>query len=265
MKNEDFRIIADKVKVALAPQDIEEQKVRESDDNEKVALFTGKAVAYTIVYYYDKKHIVIRTCSMTDDGPDNEWKTLATWMFDPDTDGKKEAASIANDFSEAVSNTSAIRRIKTTKAKKKKNEDEGNADPEFLAKRFVALFPDLKGEIKEEDDNYYPFRGVTFTREKILTKLNSYIETANKSEIEKLTRLLNTQYANGNSDTRAIITIVILNSIPESKWDTVYELLDEDLQKAWKGARKYKDKKVKPEKKKKKKKSMMQRLSETDR
>ena len=57
---------------------------------------------------------------MTDEGPDNDWKNMATWMFDPETDGNKEAESIAKDFSEAVSTTNAIKRMKTTKAKKKK-------------------------------------------------------------------------------------------------------------------------------------------------
>lgn len=263
MQDKDFRLIADKLSEALAPQGIQEQKVSNSDDNEKVALFTNENIAYSIVYYFDKKHILMRSCAMTEDGPDNDWRTLATWMFDPETDGAKEAASIANDFAEAVSNTAAIKRMKTTKAKRKKNEDEGNADPIFLAKRFVSLFPELKDEIKEEDEFYYPFRGVTFTKAHIVPRVNNYVKTATKAELEKLCQLLSTQYSNGDFDTRSIITIVILNSIDESRWEDVNQYLSEDLQKAWKGARKFKDKKVKPEKPKKKKKTMAQRLTES--
>lgn len=262
MMDKEFRIVADKVAKALEPQNITEQKVSNDNSNEKVALFTGENVAYSIVYYFDKKRIVMRSCAMTEEGPDNDWKNLATWMFDPETDGNKEADSIANDFVEAVSSVNAIKRIKTTKAKKKKGDDEGNADPIFFAKRLVAILPDLKEEIKEEDEHYYPFRGVTFAKEHIVPKVNEYVTRANKTDLEKLGQILSNQYSNGDIDTRSIITIVVLNSIDESRWDDVNQYLSEELQKCWKGARKFKGKKVKPEKPKKKKKTMAERLAE---
>ena len=262
MMDKEFRIVADKVAKALAEQSIVEQKVSNDNSEEKVALFTGESIAYSIVYNFDKKLMTMRSCAMTDEGPDNDWKNMATWMFDPETDGNKEAESIAKDFSEAVSTTNAIKRMKTTKAKKKKGDDEGNADPIFLAKRFVAIFPDLKDAIKEEDEHYYPFRGVTFTKEQIVPRVNEYVLKANKADLEKLCQLLSLQYSNGDVDTRSIITIVILNSIDESRWDDVNQYLSEELQKCWKGARKFKGKKVKPEKPKAKKKTMVERLSE---
>ncbi len=262
MMDKIFRLVADKVAVALEPQGIVEQKVSNDNSDEKVALFTGESIAYSIVYNFDKKLMTMRSCAMTEEGPDNEWRNMATWMFDPDTDGTKEAESIAKDFVEAVSCTNSIKRMKTTKAKKKKCDDEGNADPIFLAKRFVAFFPDLKDAIKEEDEHYYPFRGVTFTREQIVPRVNEYVLKASKPDLEKLGQLLSAQYSNGDADTRSIITIVILNSIDESRWDDVNEYLSEELQKCWGGARKFKGKKVKPEKPKAKKKTMIDRLNE---
>lgn len=260
--DKEFRIIADKVAKALESQNVVEQKVSNDNSDEKVALFTGESIAYSIVYNFDKKLMSMRSCAMTEEGPDNDWKNMATWMFDPETDGNKEAESIAKDFVDAVSSTNAIKRMKTTKAKKKKGDDEGNADPLFLAKRFVALFPDLKDAIKEENEYYYPFRGVTFTREQIVPRINEYVLKSNKADLEKLGQLLSAQYSNGDADTRSIITIVILNSIEENRWDDMNQYLSEELQKCWKGARKFKGKKVKPEKPKKKKKTMAERISE---
>lgn len=260
--DKEFRIVADKVAKALESQNVVEQKVSNDNSDEKVALFTGESIAYSIVYNFDKKLMSMRSCAMTEEGPDNDWKNMATWMFDPETDGNKEAESIAKDFVDAVSSTNAIKRMKTTKAKKKKGDDEGNADPLFLAKRFVALFPDLKDAIKEENEYYYPFRGVTFTREQIVPRINEYVLKSNKADLEKLGQLLSAQYSNGDADTRSIITIVILNSIEENRWDDMNQYLSEELQKCWKGARKFKGKKVKPEKPKKKKKTMAERISE---
>lgn len=254
-----FKSITDKVSHVLYEQGFAQQKIKGSD-NELVSLFTSEAIAYSVVYIIDKKHISMRSCAMTEDGPDNEWKILATWMFDPEQDGQKEADSIANDFIENCSSTVAIKRMKNAKKKKKKSGDEGNADPLFLAKRFVTFFPELKEEIVNEEDCYYPFRGVTFTKNSIVSKVNDLIIKGNKTQIEKICQLLSTQYSNGDVDTRSIITIVILNNTPEEKFEAIYDNLSEELQKAWKAALKFKGKKVKPEKPKKKRTSMIERL-----
>lgn len=254
-----FKSISDKVETALKGQGFTKEKIQ-GNDNEMISLFTSETTAYSVLYTIDKKHMVMRSCAMTEDGPDNEWKTLATWMFDPEVDTQKEANSIANDFVDNCTSSTAIKRIKSTKKRKKKGDDEGNADPLFLAKRFVALFPEVKEEIKIEEDSYYPFRGVTFTRTSIVPRVLQLVHSGNKQLINKLGALLSLQYANGDADTRSIITIVILNSIPDDEQQPVMDVLSEDLQKAWKAALKFKGKKVKPEKPKKKKQSMVERL-----
>lgn len=254
-----FKSVSDKVEGALAVQGFKKEKVS-PNEGEMVSLYTSDTLAYSVVYFTDKMHFVMRQCAMTDDGPDNEWKTLATWMLDPEKDTTKEVDSIANDFVDNCTSVSAAKRAKSMKKKKKKSDDEGTADPLFLSKRFVTFFPELKEEIKQEEDCYYPFRGVTFTRASINPKLQNFVKTASKKEMEKLGSLLSAQYANGDVDTRSIITIVILNEMPEDKHDAINACLSEDLQRAWKNALKFKGKKVKPEKPKKKKQSMVERL-----
>lgn len=245
MINKAFTIVCDKVFEKLQPQSFTRNKVDNSNDNELVALFTGENVAYSVIYYIDKMHMVMRSCAMTDDGPDNEWKTMATWIFNPETDTEKEANSIGNDFADAVSSPVNVKRVKQTK--KKKSEDSGS-DPVFLSKRLVKFFPALKEEIKYEEDHYYPFRGVTFTKEFIVPKINNLLLTGTKGEISKLMGLLSAQYANGDPDTRAIITIVILNSIDSKHYEVIKPLMSDELLKAFNSALKYKNKKVKPEK-----------------
>lgn len=244
-----FNIVVDKVGAVLESQGYKKNKVDNSDSNEMVALFTGENVAYSVIYYIDKMHMVMRSCVMTDDGPDNEWKTMATWMFNPETDTEREASSIGNDFAEAVSTPVNIKRVKQTK--KKKSSDEGSADPVFLYKRLVKFFPELKAEIKEEEDSYYPFRAVTFAREKVVPKINSMLTLGVKADITKLMGILSAQYLNGDPDTRAIVTIVILNSVDSKHLEIIQPLMSDELLKAHKGALKFKGKKVKPEKAKK--------------
>jgi len=239
-----FDIIAEKVAAPLSSQGFKREKTANSD-KELIALFTGEAIAYSVIYFVDKKHMVLRSCAMTEEGPDNEWNTMATWMFDPETDGAKEAESIGNDFSDTVSATAVVKRVK--QAKKKKG-DEGNADPLFLAKRFVTFFPELKDVVKAEQDSYEEFRGVNFIRTNVVDRVNALINRDVKSEVKKLAQMLSTQYANGDMDTRSIITIVILNSVEEKNIEKFKALLSEELQKAWTYALKIKGKKIKAEK-----------------
>ncbi|MBQ4128983.1 MAG: hypothetical protein IJD68_04340 [Ruminococcus sp.] len=243
-----FTIVTDKVNTVLEPQGFKKQKVDNSNADEIVALFTGENVAYSVIYYTEKMHMVMRSCTMTEDGPDNEWKTMATWMFNPETDTEKEASSIGNDFADAVSSPVNIKRAKQTK---KKKSDEGSADPVFLFKRLVKFFPELKEEIKYEEDTYYPFRAVTFAREHVVNKINTCLARGDKREITKLMGVLSAQYLNGDPDTRAIVTIVILNSVESKYQDIIEPLMSDELSKAYKSALKFKNKKVKPEKVKK--------------
>ena len=258
MLNEAFAMISEKVEEALKPQGFTKIKITSTDDNELVSVYTSENMAYSVVYYKDKMHTVLRECGMTDDGPDNNWKTLSTWMFDPEHDTMKEASSIANDFCDALSAPSAVKKLK--QAKKTKKGDDGNADPLFLSKRFITLFPDIKDEIKDEQDCYYPFRGVTFARASIVPRVNKLVHEGKAGELKKLGNILSTQYTNGDVDTRSIITIVILNSIPEEDEAKIEEHLSDALKKAFTYAKKYRGKTVKPEKEKKQKKTMAQRL-----
>lgn len=258
--NEAFQTISDRVEAALVEQGYHKVKVDSANDNELVALFVSENVAYSVIYFKDRQHTLLRECPMTDDGPDNDWKTLATWIFDPEVNDMSDVNSISNDFVEAVSAAKAIKRAKQIKKSKSKKEDEGNADPVFLSKRFVTLFPELKDEIIMEEDSYYPFRGVTFARESIVPKVNKLVAAGSAADLKKLGSILSAQYTNGDADTRSIITVVILNSIPSQYDEGIDEYLSDDLKKAAKYARKLRGKKIKPEVPKKQKQTMAQRL-----
>ena len=261
MINQAYELISKKVETSLIAQGYSKVGVTNNDSSEMVSLYTSETVAYSVVYYKRKKHMVLESCGMTEDGPDNEWKTLSTWMFDEEKDTLKEADSIANDFADAISAPSRIKAVKNVK--KKKKEDEGNADPLFLAKRFLNLYPEIREEIKNEEDCYYPFRGVTFTKASVVPRVNQTLNSGRIDEVKKIANILNAQYDAGDRDTRAIITIVILNGIDTEKNEEVLkEYLSENLQKAFKAAKKYKGKIVKPEKKKAPKKTMAERLGQ---
>lgn len=236
------------------------QKQNVDTDKDYASLFTGESNAYMVVYNAKKQLTALKVCGMEDGQPDNQWKSISTWIFDPEKDGNKEINSIANDFTDFLSGG----KPKLTNKTKKKNRsnDDGNTEPKFLCKRLVNIFPELKEEIWAEEDGYDPFRGVTFTEQHILPKIQQLMLTNDTQKIQKLAVILNAQYAAGDLSTRSIITVVILNSINPKDEEKIEEYLSEDLAKAWKFAKTYRTKKVKPEKVKPIRASMAERLQE---
>lgn len=252
-----FEIVNKKVEAALTEQGFTAQNVTSADSGELVKLYKNETTAYSVIYFKDKKHMVMRSCDVADGEPDNEWKTIATWMFDPNCDTEKEAESIGNDFVDNVS-TPVFKQV-PKKKKKKKDSDDGNGDPVFFSKRLVAVFPELRDEIKEEQDYYEEFRAVTFTKEHIVPKVKALMASGDADTIDKLADVLSGQYSYGDIDTRPLITIVILNSITDEKEkEAIRSNMSDELKKAWAAAEKYRGKKVKPAKAKKQ--SFMQKM-----
>lgn len=220
----------------------------EAAKNDMVGLFISEQSAYSVQYSAEKKQFILQICGVDEAEPDNNWRTLSSWMFDENTDTEREAASIANDF---IDTAKPARVTMSKQIRKKRNDDEGNADPLFFAKRLVVIFPELKDEIKYECDCYSQFRGVTFTREKILPLIDNLLATGTQGEIDKLAEIISTQYDNADMDTRSIITIVILDSIRDEKKESkLRKNISEAVIKGWDAAKKIRGKKIKPEKKK---------------
>jgi hypothetical protein len=212
-------------------------------------IFIEKNLAYKIFYDYQEKKFELKTCELSQINEEN-WVTISSWFFDPETDGEKQAKSISEDFSET------IRKPKKNnfKAKKKKKDENGNIDYTFLMNRLANIFPELKEEIKAETENYNDFRQVTFTRERISPKINHSLNNkTEKDKNKKIGNILSNLYNIGDLDVRALITVIILNSIEnKNSQEEILKYLSDELKNAWNEAKKLKGKKIKPEKVKRK-------------
>lgn len=254
MINKAFETVNNRLFKVLEAMKYSKQAVSSGNDNELCSLYIGEVSAYSVLYYKDKKYMVLRMCGVSEDGPDNEWKTVSTWMFDPAVDTLKEAENIGRDFCDTVDTNK--KKIVAQPRNRKKGED-GNGDPIFFYKRLVAVFPELKDEIKYEELNYIPFRAVNFARENVVDRVNTLLASRDKAMAKKLGEVLSNQYDYGDLNVRSVITIVILNSVSENNAEFLNGYLSETLQKSWKNALKFKGKKVKPEKEKASKRSFV--------
>ena len=254
MEQKAFELIIEKIAGPLSEQGFTRQGGFISEEKGTSVLFTGENAAYSVFYDTAKKRFDLRTCSMTDDGPDNKWKSLSTWMFDPETDPVSEAETIANDFMDTIEGTKRIAVVQQERKKKKKEEDS-TSDPVFFFNRMVGVFPELKAEMNQERIVYGKIRPVTFAREHLIPKMEALaIGYPNSDTFDKMCDLLNDMYQVGDMDVRSMITMVILNGIDDlDALRSMEEKFSDDLRKSYQCAKKYKGKKVRPEKKKKKK------------
>lgn len=261
MQKKAFGIINEKVSKTLTERGFITQRVKSENSDELVSLYTSEHIAYSIIYYTKRKRVDLRLCQMDNGSPDNDWKTMADWIFDAEADGEREANSIANDFVDIIVGPS---KIVNSFTKKKKSNNETNVTPLFLANRFANMFPELRTDIQFEKEHYSDFRAVTFTDEKIIPKIQKWLKTANKNELVKFGKLINDMYIGADPDARAILMMMILNSIEDTDIRNVlYENFTPNVKKVADASYKLKDKKFKPEKKKKQPRYMADTLNAT--
>lgn len=256
--NNAFDIIVGRAERVLRAKGYRQEPVAASE-TELTALYIGD-LAYSIVYTFSNKRIVLCSCAVEDDAPDNEWKTLATWLFNPESDGTKEAESIGDDFADTIRGPKQTTAVQ--KQKKRKKDGENNVDPLFLANRMVTYFPELKDEIAYEKAHYESFRGITFATEKIAPRFSKMVEQANEKKIEKISQGLSALYTSGDLDTKGIITYIMLNSVEsDEKFLQLIDAFSVNDKKIAKAARKLRGKNIKPEKIKKQKKYVSDTLN----
>ncbi len=257
-----FELVTGKVEKALSSQNYKRQNVDSSNEGEMTALYTNEDMAYSIIYYKDKMRMVLRQCEMNGGEPDNNWKSVATWLFDPEVDTEKEAESIAADFIETIQG-SKQQAIMQTRRKKKKDND-GNVDSLFLANRMVNYFPSLKNDIAHEKLHYASFRGVTFAKEKILPLFTEYVKNEGANNIGKLSQSLNDIYEMGDLDVKGIISYILINSVEdEKKREQLLTNFTDANKKVLVAAYGLRGKKIKPEKPKKKRSGMFMEALES--
>ena len=261
MEQKAFDLVVEKVGAALSEQGFTKVNGAPKDDSNRVVVFTGENIAYSIFFNKDKKRFELRTCEVDDGEPDGQWKSISIWLFDPENDNLSEAESIVNDFVETIQGPKRLAAVKTKK--KRKKDDENNPDPLFFFNRFVGIFPALRDEIVEEKAKYGDVRAVTFTRESLVPEIEALCTQATKQDqVKRCCDLLNDMYIAGDMDVRSIITIVILNGIEnQTAIDNMKPLFSDDLKKAYTAGLKLKGKTFKPGKKKKEKKFVADNLN----
>lgn len=252
MNQKAFDLIVSKLAGVLESKGFQRQPDLTEDEEGIAQWFVGEAEVYSVLYNESEGRFELRLTDMTDEGPDDKWRSVSNWIFDEEHDGLKEAESIANDFLETLQGSNRQQAMRRAKRKAQKDKDN-NPDPVFFFKRLVSVFPELKDEIAEEMAAYESFRAVTFATEHVVPKVEAQAKKKDADSTKKLASLLEDFYKNGDLDVRSIISMVLLNGIREEQdRNHILEHMSPTFRKYYRRALPYQNKKVRPEREKRK-------------
>lgn len=190
-----------------------------------------------------------------------EQKIISSWLMEFEKCTSKDVNMIAADFiQEMVGKEKKL--SSPNQARKKRTSDENNITGLFFANRMASVFPKIKEKIQEEKSLENDFRIASFTQMHVLPCIEGLLNSEKqKSEMNKLGKLLGDLYHNGGLDVRSVITMGIFCGLSDKSAIALRSLVSDELAKAFDAALKYKGKNVKP-KKIRTKKSFLSKLLE---
>ncbi len=203
------------------------EKGFKSENYDEGEYFADGKRAFKISYNDEKEMISLQTATLQE-GEGVEFKELSSWVMPSDAN-ERDMTSIKNDFVDTVLETLGSKASVTGVKKvempsKKKNAD--SIDVESFTARFLALFPDYKGEYKENIVKYGEFLYDDFYRNYGVLCLAKVFDEGNKRHISKYFELLNLAYTSGESTvaTTVVYSIICERLYSEKSYEKEIEL-----------------------------------------
>lgn len=215
-KNTAFELIKARVAGVLKEQNfqLKSDEIVDGQDGSRYALFTTEKRAVGIVWDAKKKRYVLQISTVNDGEVDENWRTLALWLFDPETQNDQDAKSIANDFEDSLVQLNPknvpVKREPTTNKKSKITMDG-------FVQNFVKLYPQYQDELDAHMQHYGQLLPDTFIDEVVAEYMMSMLTQRKNAFIKKLFEFLNNHYNNGDDNVRSAIMVTLLRHLLENE------------------------------------------------
>lgn len=219
---------------------------------QETAILNNGQTKVKIVYSPDIKRFHLFSGDIT--CPDDELTQLQTYFFEPSGDSvsdMREASSVANEFSDTLEGPAPVSIVPEASRKmSKKERDTDESSAVYFVNRIPGVLPECREPLLLHKDYFDMLLPNKFCEEVVNSAVARLLsDKSRKRQTEDFFAFLNRMYDSGDMDVKSIITMTILNSITgEERIEYVNSLLSDNLKKAWKSARKFIGKQVKPEK-----------------
>ncbi len=221
----------------------------EEVDGQESAVFSNENVTVKLIYSPETSrfHLLKRI-------EEGEYNELQSYYFAPSDDESadlKDAASVANEFCDTLLSNrtrSAVPSASRKEVKKERENDEASAI--YFVNRIPTVLPECREPLIRHKEYYEMLLPNKFCDETVTAAVSKMLDdkTRNK-DAQAFFDFLDKMYLDGGMDVKSIITMTILNNITgEARIARVEDMLSDDLAKAWKAARGYIGKEVKPAK-----------------
>lgn len=216
------------------------------------AVLTDGNINAKIVYSPEiERFILLRGDANCADG---DYTELQSYLFVPTGDNVsdiREACSVANEFSETFGGPAPANIIPQASRKlSKKDRESDESSAVFFVNRIPSVLPECREPLLMHKDYFEMLLPNKFCEEVVVSAVTRLLsDKSRKAQAEQFFAFLCKMYDSGDMDVKSIITMTILNSITgEERIEYVEGLLSDTLKKAWKSARKFIGKQIKPEK-----------------
>lgn len=223
-----------------------------AENGTESAIFTDGEVSLKLVYAPELKRFYLFRGEA--DCADDAFEQIQTYYYET-TDDKaadlREAMSVANEFSENFASPAPIVAAPaSSRASERKDRENDETSAIFFVNRIPGVLPECREPLLQHKAHYEMLLPNKFCSEVVnaaVAKLLS--DKTQKNKAEEFFAFLEKMYFSGDMDVKSIITMTILNNISgEERIAYVEEMLSSDMNKAWRAARRFIGKTVKPEK-----------------
>ncbi|MGN0571057.1 MAG: hypothetical protein ACI4K9_02620 [Candidatus Fimenecus sp.] len=224
---------------AIVPADTEKGALPTVIDGEHTYIdFTGEKGKLRLEFF-GMQALLFSTDVSAEEATDEDLKKLSTNYFNPEEFDERDIKSLSNELSESIRSKFGKKSAAKGKSGKMPTPVSRSAvkngaqsyDGNTLANRLTAMYPDLKAPYHANYEKYGEFLADEFFMEYGTAHVIATIRSKNKSECQKLFRILNDIYENGSNDTQSLIGVTILgemNNDPELL-ATAQEYMCEDM------------------------------------
>lgn len=203
----------------IIPEGVAEGELPAVTESGRVTLkYTGENKGMKIEYFNNKLYLY----GVSKEGEilESDYAQLSVSLLEPETANAKDVKYFVNDFGETLVAHFGTKTQKPTKQKLPTPVSKAAAksgavsyDPNTLANRFTAVYPELRDEYKANCEKHGQFLPEDFFVNHGTSVVIETIKENNPQKMKKLFNLLNDIYEDGTNETQSIIVVTILGAM----------------------------------------------------
>ncbi len=204
---------------AVIPAGVEKGDLPAVTDSGRIVIeYKGENKAIKLEHFNNK--ISLLGASKEGEILSSDYSQLSLSLLDAETADSKDVKYIVNEFGDTLVEHFGTKTVKPTKQKLPQPVSKAAAksgavsyDPNTLANRFTAIYPELRDEYKANCEKYGQFLPEDFFMNHGNAVVHATIRENDPIKMRKLFNLLNDIYEDGTNETQSLIAVTILGSM----------------------------------------------------